>query len=170
MWNTKIVNSTALAMIANGVAMDKNSTRSFDYLATGIHVQIPGVGVVQALASALEHPELVMPTRAVLLLSGGYTGLWGYEGHPEMTLTLHPDFTFSAGKGIEHIPIQYDQLVAYPIHKGKPLANQWRITPNPNGLAATPDDGYLHYEASNLGAENQWLKVVLNHPLAAAQP
>lgn len=63
------------------------------------------------------------------------------------------------------VQVEKDGIIDYPLYSGQTLDGVWSVTPNPEGPAVTPSNGFLHYSVNYQPQRNQWLFVSLNTPL-----
>ena len=106
MWDTRIVNSSSVAVTANGRPVPAGGDLLIAYTPAGVSIQVAGRGEVTATEPGPEYRQHVQSSWAVLIRTGGYVAYWGYEGHPTLTITIAADGTFSVDSAIRNIPIQ----------------------------------------------------------------
>jgi len=111
MWITHVQNNCAMPITANGTAIAPGQSLDVDYVWTGVSVQVPGIGQIQALEAGDENPG--PHAWAVKLVTGVWSAYWGYDGTPTMTLTVYASggkYYFSVTGGPTQIQIQQAQV------------------------------------------------------------
>lgn len=117
MWQTLVVNQSKRCVAANEVEIEPGEEYSFKYLATGIHVIVEDRGAVHLVEADGAYKRYVGSKEwAVKVISGPFTGYWGYDASPTMGLVINEDGTFTVfstaapddHQGLRRVPVLDD--------------------------------------------------------------